>query len=555
MKTLKSIIEASNNPIVKEQYNKLWLNEWANFPSPYCLNVPVEAGDSMWIASSYCGAGLTNNINGCPTIRKALYRIISMNQKNIENFGYAYKNSDGSVSIGYCDDTIQNVTSYVSTGKAPKGTRMIHIRMKGNAVLEGCVEEDGNFEQLIFGNKKGHSLASYFYGFTYYLLSQDNFKTQAVIESIIDSLKLSYDDMAAREMAVLENDLILHSVNMESGYDIKNVIPFNEDIYKNAIENGSEKIIDCMQKQSKKVAPKARPKTTKELADSHKYDLGHKFAPGEEELIPLIYDSNEVDEDTEDLCAVIKADHDAGESSDVLMTGEAGTGKTTRAQMAARILRVPYYFITCTANTEAYDFEVNLFPNEVGGVFKVKSEFLKAFQYGGVIEVQELNAVRNPAVLMKMNAAMDDLKTIKTQDGEIIHRHPDCIIICTMNNGYEGTKPINQALNSRFNYKQNIELPTEKELTRRLEKNNPDLEKTTISNLVKCFFDIRKVLIESGETLGVCSYRELSAWAKRTAIFHDGYKAAQRTIIPSATFDLDLQAELSNVVGKYFSIV
>ena len=63
---------------------------------------------------------------------------------------------------------------------------------------------------------------------------------------------------------------------------------------------------------------------------------------------------------------------------------------------------------------------------------------------------------------------------------------------------------------------------------------------------------IRKVLSETGTTDGSCGVREVIAWASASKILKDPYRAAMHTIIPSATDDDEVLAEVVGAFENFF---
>ena len=253
-----------------------------------------------------------------------------------------------------------------------------------------------------------------------------------------------------------------------------------------------------------------------------------------------------------------------------LFTGEAGTGKSTASGQIARVLNLPRRIITCSKGMEEFRITQRLIPNpkkvsEADADFVyVDSEIVEAFKNGGIIEVQEANTLRD-GVITALNAALDDSGELHLYDGSIIKRHPDCIFIFSMNVGYEGTKNMNQSFISRCTFKEEFTLPENEVLVKRL-VGKYKVEDSLVTDMVKAFMDVRQALVESGDTDGVCSYRELAAWVEALVLNREimkqipsapelsVYEAAKRTLVPScAPKDADLRAELEGVVAKYFA--
>ncbi len=294
----------------------------------------------------------------------------------------------------------------------------------------------------------------------------------------------------------------------------------------------------------------------------------------------------------------------------LLWTGETGSGKSTASQILAQLFNLPYTFITINPDTILSDLYVNILPatdgdkkeleeltaalpsatdmaldpvasyyqitgkvkadaseedcaaaikdryyellNGSNGFIKVESPLVQAFRYGYVCELQEVNVANKPGVLSGINAALDDLATIQLPDGEVVRRHPDCVIIMTANVDYEGTRRINQAVKSRCALKGRFNLPEDSSLIEMVKLDSGYDDASTIALMIKAMKGIRKVLNDTGTTDGSCGVREIVAWAQATKILKDPYRAAMHTIIPSSTEDDEVLSEVVAALENFF---
>lgn len=308
---------------------------------------------------------------------------------------------------------------------------------------------------------------------------------------------------------------------------------------------------------------------------------------------------------------LIKASSDFPQKyRNLLWIGETGSGKSTSCQMLAQLHNLPYVFITFNPDTILSDLYVNILPatesakeelnaltaslptatdmalnptdsyfqitgktkadateedcakaiqdryyellNGSNGFIKVESPLVQAFRYGWLVELQECNVVSKPGVLSGINAAMDTLSTIQLPDGEIVKRHPDCVIVLTANQNYEGTRRLNQAVKSRCALKGRFELPDDSALIRMIRLDSSYDDEDVIRRMIQAMKAIRKVLSETGTTDGSCGVREVIAWASASKILKDPYRAAMHTIIPSATDDDEVLAEVVGAFENFF---
>jgi len=133
----------------------------------------------------------------------------------------------------------------------------------------------------------------------------------------------------------------------------------------------------------------------------------------------------------------------------ILLVGRPATGKTTTANAVGAMTKLPVYEIPFSKNTEEDTIEGK---NKVvnGQIDFVETEFLKAYEHGGIIVCEEIN-LADPAVVMGALGQAIEYPFVVMKDGyKPVRRHPLCVIIGTMNTGTAGSKQLNQALSSRF---------------------------------------------------------------------------------------------------------
>lgn len=134
-----------------------------------------------------------------------------------------------------------------------------------------------------------------------------------------------------------------------------------------------------------------------------------------------------------------------------LLVGECGSGKTHLARHLAFMKKIPYTRINFDGSMTPDKLIGHWTPNPTGGFQWSDGLLTKFVREGGLMVIDEVNS-GNADLLFFLHPLLDDEKKIilTEKDGEVIHAHKDFHMICTMNPDYEGTKPLNLALQDRF---------------------------------------------------------------------------------------------------------
>lgn len=168
------------------------------------------------------------------------------------------------------------------------------------------------------------------------------------------------------------------------------------------------------------------------------------------------------------ICEAVKRNWNRGEMkiSTILLEGDAGSGKTQLAKALSADFGLPYTKVTCFADMDKSDVLGSILPvlsekNHQEGTVEYQyypSEIVRAYENGWLLEIQEPTVIRDAAVLMALNSALEPGGSINLP-ARIVHRHPDFIAVITTNRGYNGCRPLNEALRDRVQHTEKMDLP------------------------------------------------------------------------------------------------
>lgn len=573
MTTLKDF---TKNQGIKVSMMALWLNKFEDFKVPFDNRKVLTYGSNTWNKSKYSELGLKNNINPCFGVRKAIYRSFYAGSEQAK-LGYVASNKDtNEIWCSYFDGTTAEVNQMIDSGKS-YCDRYIHMHMKDGKMVEASVTENGKPSQYKIGTGKGsHTASAYIYCGLMNLLQTDS-RLYQMYENLYhqwlntDKYVLENDTEFQENLTLFENDVYITLAEQEESTCFKPAIDIYGDAV-NAINNGAEFIFgekEDTRKASSKSKVNISFTTVEQAQKSGKYRLNHVFASGEEKLVPDFYGTFDLTPEEEKMCKLIKgsellATKRGGQRKflNFMLQGEAGTGKSTAAAKIAQITGLPWRTFSCSAGTEEMDLLKKIVPNpspEGRANIYVDSEIVETFRNGGIIEIQEVNLIQREGVINILNRGLDDFGVLRLAEGTYIHRHPDCVVIFTMNPDYEGTKPVNQSLLSRCQQIIEFNLPDKKKMVERVAMEHP-LDKDLLNEMAESLFEVRRVIEDETVCDGICSYRELNSWAEEIDNLVNvwgeecnPYQAALNTVVNHATADKDVRAEIANVIAKRFS--
>lgn len=136
--------------------------------------------------------------------------------------------------------------------------------------------------------------------------------------------------------------------------------------------------------------------------------------------------------------------------------------------------------------------------------------------------------------------------------GEMLHRHPDCIIISTLNVDLEGCRPLNQSFIDRHHLIVDMKCPDDAVIIKRIKGMTGCGNDVPLQTMVDCVHQIAKKCQTCGATDGnVNSMRSLANWVQVGMLIGDYAKAAEWTVVSGATSDPQTREELVGVVANY----
>ena len=181
----------------------------------------------------------------------------------------------------------------------------------------------------------------------------------------------------------------------------------------------------------------------------------------------------------------------------------------------------------------------------------VESSLIKAIRNGWLCEIQEPSLITRPAVMPGLNGLLDETGKISLPTGEVLTRHPDCIIVSTLNNDLNGCKPLNQSYMDRHHLIIDMECPSDKVIIDRIKGMTGCDDSVNLAEMVDVMRQIAKVTQQRGAMDGnTNSMRSLANWAHGVMMGMDYAEMAEYTVISGATSDPDIRRELSRVVAN-----
>ena len=330
------------------------------------------------------------------------------------------------------------------------------------------------------------------------------------------------------------------------------------------------------------------------------------LTPKEELMVPRIEDWYVIPPEVTTICQHAQMTTAGSQPMrNFMMRGPAGTGKTEGAKAIAAGLGLPYLYYTCSANTEIYDFLGQMLPEtdkkpqdgreyptltdiqmdppsaykKLTGIYDeaitdaevydkllevmaqdakalmednasgqrfhyVETPLITAIRNGYVIEIQEPTVIANPGVLVGLNALLDRCASVTLTTGEVIHRHPDTVVVVTTNNNYAGCRDMNQSVISRMNLIMDMDELDVDTLTERTMKVTGCTDRSAVSDMAASIQEISERCRETMITDGSCGVRELISWVQSFMVCGSIMEAAKYTVLSSVSSDPENRADI-----------
>ena len=167
----------------------------------------------------------------------------------------------------------------------------------------------------------------------------------------------------------------------------------------------------------------------------------------------------------------------------------------------------------------------------------IETDFIRALKHGYLVEIQEPTTIIQPGVLVGLNSLLEQGGSITLPTGEVIHRHPDAVVVVTTNVSYEGCRGVNQSVLDRMNLTQDIELPAPEIMAQRAMSITGCEDDVLVGRMVQVVTDMADYCRKNGISDGNCGMRSLIDWIMSTEITGDPYSSALYTIVSKATSD------------------
>lgn len=173
----------------------------------------------------------------------------------------------------------------------------------------------------------------------------------------------------------------------------------------------------------------------------------------------------------------------------LLLVGQKASGKNVLAENLAAVFGRPIWDISCHVNTDA-DSLIGTDTFRNGEVQFRPGPVYHCASTGGFGVLDEINMAKNEALAV-LHALLDFRRVIDVPGYQRLTMHPATRFIATMNQGYAGTRDLNEALASRFVVILMPDIASDA-LVRLLRNESPELKVSFAADLARVFVDIQK---------------------------------------------------------------
>jgi len=226
----------------------------------------------------------------------------------------------------------------------------------------------------------------------------------------------------------------------------------------------------------------------------------------------------------------------------VLLTGEAGTGKTSMITQIATRINQPVLRVNLNGETRMADFigRMNVVNGEKGSITEWVDGILPSAMRNGYWLILDEVDFAQPEILSLLHPVLEENGTlvIKENKGEEIQAHPNFRLFGTANSigsmahrgdTYSGTQPMNEAFMDRWHLVTvpNMDVKTEIKV---LKERIPSLQPKFAKRIVQFANMIRKG--SEGNVVDMTfSTRRAIQWGQKTALYRNAYKGAEAVFL------------------------
>lgn len=160
-----------------------------------------------------------------------------------------------------------------------------------------------------------------------------------------------------------------------------------------------------------------------------------------------------------------------------------------------------------------------LFGNRPEAKYKlIKAPYAKALEVGGLVEVQEASRIRSSGTLVGLNETARVGGKIQMDDGNILTRHPDALVIYTDNEGYESVRSLDPSVTRRFDKVIRTKSLNKKDALVRIKKNTGFTNEDLLNRMYDTWAALKSFCTKNDITRGSITINELENWVYTTIL-------------------------------------